>query len=327
MSTSPDMSRMASTSTSVASSKKRSISTGRWADSPPSRPSRAGGGHLGHCVPQIVVGVDDDHGPTPQHVGGPHQHGIADAVGHRQGLLHGGRGAAGGLGDVEAGAQGIPPLPVLGQIDAVGAGAHHQAAGQHPGQLERRLAAERHHDPGDAGAAGKLRRSHLDVDHVADVLLGEGLEVQPVAGVVVSGHRLGVAVDHHGLVPGLRQRERRVDAAVVELDALADPVGARPQDDDLGPVGRGHLAHVLIRGVVVGGLGLELSRAGVDRLECGATPAAMRAARYLGRWHLPQIAELLVGESELLGPLPRPAVMASKPHGFQRSRSSVIWRI
>src|SRR6478609_8937192 len=48
-----------------------------------------------------------------------------------------------------------------------------------------------------------------------------------VGGVVVGGDRLRVAVDHHGLVAGVAQREGGVDAGVVELDALADAVGAR----------------------------------------------------------------------------------------------------
>ena len=39
--------------------------------------------------------------------------------------------------------------------------------------------------------------------HLEDVLERQRLEVQPVGGVVVGGHRLGVAVDHHGLETGL----------------------------------------------------------------------------------------------------------------------------
>ena len=58
------------------------------------------------------------------------------------------------------------------------------------------------------------------------------LEVEPVGGVVVGGDGLRVAVDHHRLVAERAERLGGVDAAVVELDPLADPVRARAEDDD-----------------------------------------------------------------------------------------------
>ena len=51
--------------------------------------------------------------------------------------------------------------------------------------------------------------------------------------VVVGRHRLGVAVDHDRLDALLAQRHRRVHAAVVELDALADAVRPAAEDDHL----------------------------------------------------------------------------------------------
>jgi hypothetical protein len=69
-----------------------------------------------------------------------------------------------------------------------------------------------------------------DLEHVLE---GQRLEVQPVGGVVVGRDRLGVAVDHDGLVAGVAQREHGVDAAVVELDALPDAVRPGAEDDDL----------------------------------------------------------------------------------------------
>ena len=61
---------------------------------------------------------------------------------------------------------------------------------------------------------------------------------------------------------------RGVHAAVVELDPLADPVRPRPEDDHARAVVAGDLVprrRALVGGVVVGGLGRELGRAGVDR--------------------------------------------------------------
>jgi hypothetical protein len=61
-------------------------------------------------------------------------------------------------------------------------------------ELERRLAAELDDDP----------LGPLVLDHGEDVLERERLEVQAVGRVVVRGHRLGVAVDHHGVTPDAR---------------------------------------------------------------------------------------------------------------------------
>jgi len=65
-------------------------------------------------------------------------------------------------------------------------------------------------------------RSLHDVHHVFE---RERLEVEAVRSVVVGGNRLRVAVDHDGLDARLLEREGRVHARVVELDALADAVG------------------------------------------------------------------------------------------------------
>jgi hypothetical protein len=76
------------------------------------------------------------------------------------------------------------------------------------------------------------------VDDLEHVFERERLEIQPVAGVVIGRHGLGVAVDHDGLVTVFAQGQRRVHAAVVELDALADAVRPAAQHHDLLAVGR-----------------------------------------------------------------------------------------
>lgn len=94
----------------------------------------------------------------------------------------------------------------------------------------RGLAAELDDDAGEFAAC----LLHLqDLDHV---LGRQRLEIEPVGGVVVGRDRLRVAVDHDRFVAGLGQREAGVAAAIVELDALADAVGAAAEDDDLAAV-------------------------------------------------------------------------------------------
>jgi hypothetical protein len=72
-----------------------------------------------------------------------------------------------------------------------------------------------------------------DVQHVLE---RQRLEVELVGGVVVGRDRLGVGVDDDGVVALLAQREGGMNAAVVELDPLADAVGAAAEDDDVRPL-------------------------------------------------------------------------------------------
>lgn len=128
------------------------------------------------------------------------------------------------------------------------------------GQAQRGLAAELDDHTGDR-AGQRLR-----VDDLQHVLERQRLEVQTVGGVVVRGDGLGVAVDHHGLVARVAEREGGVDAGVVELDALADAVRTGTQDDHRGLLARRDLRLLVVRGVEVRRLRRELGGAGVDRL-------------------------------------------------------------
>ena len=103
-----------------------------------------------------------------------------------------------------------------------------------------------------------------------DVFEGERLKVEAVAGVVVGGDGLRVAVDHDGLVAVVAEREGRMAAAIVKLDSLPDAVRSGTKDDDLGLVRRGRLVLFVVGRVEVRCHGLELGGAGIDELEDGA---------------------------------------------------------
>jgi hypothetical protein len=119
----------------------------------------------------------------------------------------------------------LEALAVFGDVDAVGRGADDGHAGplEVQRQLQRRLPAVLHDD-----ADGPFL-----VDDFQHILQRHRLEVEAVAGVVVGGDGLRIAVDHDGLVAVLAQRQRGMHAAVVELDALADAVGPATQHHDL----------------------------------------------------------------------------------------------
>ncbi len=80
------------------------------------------------------------------------------------------------------------------------------------GEAQGRLSTQLHHHP----------ERPLQLHDFEDVLEGQRLEVELVRDVEVGGHRLGVVVGHDGRLALLPDALHGVDAAVVELDALAD---------------------------------------------------------------------------------------------------------
>ena len=73
-----------------------------------------------HEVDQGRIVGDDLHGPAPQDVGGPHQHGVGDAVGDGQGLVHGGGGVVGRLLEAQLVQHLLEESAVLGPVDGLG---------------------------------------------------------------------------------------------------------------------------------------------------------------------------------------------------------------
>ena len=173
--------------------------------------------------------MDDLHGAPAQHIGGADHDRIADLLGDGARLA------------------GLVAMPFCGwrsrslsstRLKRSRSSARSMASGEVPrigtsaassgsGELERRLAAELHDHAVQRAVAA------LGVDDLEHVLGGERLEIEPVGGVVVGRDRLRIAVDHDGLVAGLAQREAGMAAAIVELDALADAVGAAAEDHHL----------------------------------------------------------------------------------------------
>jgi hypothetical protein len=86
-------------------------------------------------------------------------------------------------------------------------------------------------------------------DDGRDVLERQRLEIQTVDGIVVGRNGLGIAVDHDRFVAFFTQRERRVTAAVVELEPLADAVRSTTENHNLAPWCRIRLAFLLERSV------------------------------------------------------------------------------
>ena len=148
---------------------------------------------------QRLVVVDDLHATSAEHVRRPHQDRVPDVGGDAAGLLE-----AGGHPESRRGQAGVLEhlaelAAILGQVDRLGAGAddRHTSVREPLRKTERRLTTELDDDADDTGTA--CARGGFGVVDLEHVLEGQGFEVQPVGGVVVGRHRLGVAVDHDGL--------------------------------------------------------------------------------------------------------------------------------
>ena len=185
---------------------------------------------LAHVAVQPGAVVDDLHRAAAQHVAGADHHRDSRCVRRwprlprRSGRCRCPAGAGRGAAAVAGSARG--PRPGRWRRRRC-RGSGCRLARQRLRQLQRRLAAILD-DAAEDGAVLLLAADQGD-----DVLLGQRLEIQPVGGVVVGADGFRVAVDHDGLEPGILQRVGGVDAAIVELDALADAVRAAAEDDDL----------------------------------------------------------------------------------------------
>ena len=259
---------------------------------------RAVGRHidgLAHVLPQLAFLVNDHHRAAAEHEGRADQHRVADAFGDHRGFVfrHGGAGL--GLLEADLVEQGGEVLAVLGQLDAFRRGADDRdaVALEVGGEVERGLATEL-----DDHAV----RLFLVAD-VEDVLEGQRLEEQLVGGVVVGRDGLGVRVHHDGLVAEFLQCEGGVDAAVVELDALADPVRTAAEDDDLLSVGLAGLVLVAVGRVEVRRVGLELRGAGVDQAVGRDQPGGLALGADVVLVDAAGEGDLAVGETEALGVL------------------------
>ena len=147
----------------------------------------------------------------------------------------------------------------------------------------------------------------VDVEHVFE---GERFKVELVGGVVVGGDGLGVGIDHDGLEAELAQGEAGMDAAVVELDALADAVRAAPEDHDFLAVVVAHFVLDAVGGVVVRREGLELGRAGVHEAVGGDDSSRFSGSaggcfrfriRLIGPIGHMRLGDLAIREAEALG--------------------------
>ena len=197
-----------------------------------------------HVVAHVRVVVHNFHAASAQNIRGAHHNGVANLVGDFQRLVNGHRKAALGHGDFQVVHDFAEAVAVFCQVDDFGAGAQNLHTGlfQLACNIQRRLASE----------LGNYAQRLLLLVNGEHVFGGQRLKVQLVGRVVVGGNRFRVAVDDDSLKTELLQRYRGVHAAVVELDALANAVGAAAQDHDLAVVRCSRVVGRVVRAVIIG---------------------------------------------------------------------------
>ena len=105
------------------------------------------------------------------------------------------------------------------------------------------------------------------IDDIHHFFEGQRLEVKLIGGIVIGAHGLRIAIDHDRFVALFAQGKRRMHAAVVELDALADAVWPAAENHDLLSRRRLRLVLAFISRIQIRRERLKLGAAGIDGIE------------------------------------------------------------
>ena len=107
----------------------------------------------------------------------------------------------------------------------------------------------------------------ITAEHVAHPLEVERLEIESCGCVEIGADRLRIAIDEHAVDASRLQRRRRMNAAVVELDALADPNRPRTDYRNGGVAAADDLILIFVGCVVIGRDRCELGGARINLAE------------------------------------------------------------
>ena len=177
----------------------------------------------------------------------------------------------------------LEAIAIFGEVDRIRRSAEDRHAGvfQCMREFERRLAAELNDD------AMQRAVLSLGIDDFENVFAGQRLKIKTIGRVVIRRDGFRIAIDHDGLIASVMQRETCMAAAIVKLDALADPVRSTAENDDFVLVRRralvDHMAceRRFIGRIHIRGRRREFGRTGVDAFEYG-THAERATLRFHG---------------------------------------------
>ena len=137
---------------------------------------------------ELLLFIDDFHGPTTQDIGGPHEYRIANLGSCFQGFGCAGSGGILGLAQAQFHEQSLETLAILSLVDAVRSGAYDgcSSLSQRYREVQGCLAAELDNDTVWGFA----------LNDVQYVFHGQGLKVEFVGSVIIGTHRLWIGINH-----------------------------------------------------------------------------------------------------------------------------------
>ena len=174
--------------------------------------------------------MDDLHTTPAQHVGWSHHQRETDLSRTCDRIQHIAGSTIRWLFQIQFAQHRLEACTVFRHVDHIDRRADdgHAALGQTMCQLQRCLPTVLHDD------ANWFFHGN-DFQHIFQC---QRFEIQAIRSVVVGGNRLGIAVDHDGLVAVFAHRQRGMHTAIVELDTLPDTVRPAAQHHDLLVIGR-----------------------------------------------------------------------------------------
>ena len=210
-----------------------------------------------------VLIVDGNlHALAAQHIGGAHQHRIAELGSCPFGLLGSEHGMARRPGNPALLQNRVEALSVLRRVHVLRRGAQDGNAHLHQGLGEL-----------DGGLAAELNHRAVRLLHIHDalhILRGQGLKIQLVRDIKIRTHGLRIIVDDDGLIALFAESPGAVHGTEVKLNSLADADGAGAENQNLfASLRLLRLIDAAEAGVVIGRLRLELCGAGVHHLVGG----------------------------------------------------------
>jgi len=189
------------------------------------------GGHVhrfGHVFLDSLPVIADLHGAAAKNIRWPDEYGISYLFCDQNGLCDRVRRSIRRVGDIVPAEQCPESFAVLGQVDPFGGGTQdgHAIRFETPGDLQGRLTAK---------TDDHAIRPFV-ITNAEDVFERQRLEIELVRRVIVGRDGLRITIHHDCFHALFLERIDSMDAAIVELDSLADPVRPPPENDDLLPV-------------------------------------------------------------------------------------------
>ena len=172
---------------------------------------------------QILLRVAHIHGSTRKNVAGTHKYGETYALYERIDVVHRCERAPFGLIHANASEHSGEFLAIFGVVDvfSLRAEQRHALFVKTHRQVVRNLPAGAHHH-----AVGGFQ-----IEDVQHAFVGEFVEIQAVAHVVVRRNRLGVVVDHHRTIPLFANRVECLHTTPVELYRRTNAIRTGTEDD------------------------------------------------------------------------------------------------